>query len=78
MTHKYDAIIIGGGHNGLVCAAYLAKAGKMPRWLAQKAAYCFREFGYIEICGKQGNSIEYRLAPEKKKRGRRRSRSRAA
>lgn len=23
----YDAIIIGGGHNGLVCAAYLAKAG---------------------------------------------------
>lgn len=24
----YDAIIIGGGHNGLVCAAYLAKAGK--------------------------------------------------
>jgi phytoene dehydrogenase-like protein len=24
----YDAIIVGGGHNGLVCAAYLAKAGK--------------------------------------------------
>ncbi len=24
----YDAIIIGGGHNGLVAAAYLAKAGK--------------------------------------------------
>ncbi len=24
---KYDAIVIGGGHNGLVCAAYLAKAG---------------------------------------------------
>jgi phytoene dehydrogenase-like protein len=24
----FDAIIIGGGHNGLVCAAYLAKAGK--------------------------------------------------
>ena len=22
---KYDAIIIGGGHNGLVCAAYLSK-----------------------------------------------------
>ena len=27
-TKKYDAIIIGGGHNGLVCAAYLAKAGR--------------------------------------------------
>ncbi len=25
---KYDAIIIGGGHNGLVTAAYLARAGK--------------------------------------------------
>ncbi|WP_442483899.1 phytoene desaturase family protein [Aeoliella sp. SH292] len=25
---NYDAVIIGGGHNGLVCAAYLAKAGK--------------------------------------------------
>src|SRR5210317_1281860 len=25
---KYDAIIIGGGHNGLVAAAYLARAGK--------------------------------------------------
>src|SRR5579872_5866169 len=25
---RYDAIVIGGGHNGLVTAAYLAKAGK--------------------------------------------------
>lgn len=25
---KYDALIIGGGHNGLTCAAYLAKAGR--------------------------------------------------
>jgi phytoene dehydrogenase-like protein len=25
---KYDAVIVGGGHNGLTCAAYLAKAGK--------------------------------------------------
>ena len=25
---KYDAIIVGGGHNGLVTAAYLARAGK--------------------------------------------------
>jgi phytoene dehydrogenase-like protein len=24
----YDAVIIGGGHNGLTCGAYLAKAGK--------------------------------------------------
>ena len=25
---KYDVIVIGGGHNGLTTAAYLAKAGK--------------------------------------------------
>jgi phytoene dehydrogenase-like protein len=27
-TSRYDAIVIGGGHNGLVNAAYLARAGK--------------------------------------------------
>jgi phytoene dehydrogenase-like protein len=25
---KYDAVVIGGGHNGLTCAAYLARAGR--------------------------------------------------
>ena len=24
---QYDAVVVGGGHNGLVCAAYLARAG---------------------------------------------------
>ena len=24
---RYDAIVVGGGHNGLVCAAYLGRAG---------------------------------------------------
>ena len=28
MTDHYDVLIIGAGHNGLVCAAYLAKAGR--------------------------------------------------
>jgi phytoene dehydrogenase-like protein len=28
MSKQYDAIVIGGGHNGLTNAAYLAKAGK--------------------------------------------------
>src|SRR5471030_584076 len=27
MAERYDAIIIGGGHNGLTCGAYLARAG---------------------------------------------------
>jgi ribulose 1,5-bisphosphate synthetase/thiazole synthase len=26
-TADYDAIIVGGGHNGLVAAAYLARSG---------------------------------------------------
>jgi len=28
MSHRYDAIVVGAGHNGLVCASLLAKAGK--------------------------------------------------
>ena len=28
MAKRWDSIIIGGGHNGLVCAAYLARAGR--------------------------------------------------
>jgi phytoene dehydrogenase-like protein len=28
MGARYDAVVIGGGHNGLTCAAYLARAGR--------------------------------------------------
>ena len=28
MTERYDVVVVGGGHNGLTCAGYLAKAGK--------------------------------------------------
>lgn len=37
MTPRYDAIIIGGGHNGLVCAFYLARAGYKVRVLERRA-----------------------------------------
>jgi phytoene dehydrogenase-like protein len=33
---EFDAIIIGGGHNGLACGAYLAKAGKKVLVLEQR------------------------------------------
>jgi phytoene dehydrogenase-like protein len=34
--HVYDAVIIGAGHNGLVAANYLAKAGKKVLMLEKR------------------------------------------
>lgn len=38
MSKKYDVIIIGGGHNGLVAACYLAKAGLSVHILEREAS----------------------------------------
>jgi phytoene dehydrogenase-like protein len=35
-SHRTDALIVGGGHNGLVCAAYLAAAGLSVRVLERR------------------------------------------
>jgi len=37
MTKTYDVILVGGGHNGLVCASYLARAGKRVLVLERNA-----------------------------------------
>ena len=37
MTQTLDAVIIGGGHNGLVCACYLAKKGLKVRVLERRS-----------------------------------------
>ncbi|WP_066797359.1 phytoene desaturase family protein [Sphingomonas soli] len=36
MRGRYDALIIGGGHNGLVCAFYLARSGMKVRVLERR------------------------------------------
>lgn len=36
MSNKYDAVIIGAGHNGLVCAFYLARAGLKVRMVERR------------------------------------------
>ena len=38
MMKVWDVVIIGGGHNGLACAAYLAKAGADVLVLEQESA----------------------------------------
>ena len=35
-TKEYDVLILGGGHNGLVCAAYLARAGLKVKVLERR------------------------------------------
>ena len=38
----------------------IATAMKSSRRLGQQAAFCFREGGVSEICGKNGNAMVYR------------------
>ncbi|WP_406642649.1 phytoene desaturase family protein [Amycolatopsis sp. WGS_07] len=50
----YDAVIVGGGHNGLVAAAYLARAGRSVLVLERRAeiggaAVSFRAFAGVDV-----------------------------
>src|SRR5688500_13309772 len=52
----YDALIVGGGHNGLVCAAYLARGGLRPLVLERRGLLggaCVTE----EIAGAPGYRV---------------------
>jgi hypothetical protein len=39
--------------------AEIARLLEIPRWLAQKMAYCLRQTGAITIAGKRGNAVLY-------------------
>ncbi|HEY3964118.1 MAG TPA: hypothetical protein VGM05_06150 [Planctomycetaceae bacterium] len=43
--------------------ADIARLAHIPRWLAQKMAYCLRRTGGISITGKRRNAVVYTLAP---------------
>ena len=70
MTDNFDAIVVGAGHNGLVCSALLAKAGKRVLVLEANeqvgGAAVTREFaeGYsVSACA----HLLYQLQPEVRK-----------
>lgn len=70
MTDRYDAIVVGAGHNGLVCSALLARAGKKVLVLEANdqvgGAAVTREFadGYsVSACA----HLLYQLQPEVRK-----------
>ena len=46
--------------------AEIAKLAKIPRWLAQKMAYCLRRTGGISISGKRRNAILYSRIPSER------------
>ena len=42
----------------------LARAMRSSRRLGQQAAFCLREAGVSEVCGKEGNALVYRVASQ--------------
>lgn len=46
----------------------LAREAAIPRWLAQKMAYCLRKTGAITVLGKQGRAILYSVPRQRSRK----------
>lgn len=54
------AALIPAAVPGEFTTAELAEAAGIPRWLAQKMAYCLRKTGAVDVAGKRRHAILYR------------------
>ena len=54
--------------NSPFTTADLAREANIPRWVAQKMAYCLRKSGAIESVGKHGRATTYRFPQQKPRR----------
>jgi hypothetical protein len=60
------AALLPGGLEEQFTTADMARLADIPRWLAQKMAYCLRCTGAVEVVGKRRNSMLYaRLGDER-------------
>lgn len=60
------ARLLPAGLEELFTTADIARRAEIPRWLAQKMAYCLRRTGAVVIAEKRRNTVVYRLsAPER-------------
>lgn len=53
------ASLLPSGLADVFSTAEIAREAAMPRYLAQKMAYCLRKTGAIKIAGKRGNALLY-------------------
>ncbi len=57
------AALLPAGLDESFTTAEIAQLSEIPRWLAQKMAYCLRQTGSLTIAGKRRHAVLYRLSP---------------